>query len=212
MNKQKHFSSLSLPLPTPPHQCWICPSSSGTQMASHQTGQREGSQLCLFINKGPRQGRDCSRVGDSQRLPAPSRHPKWGVEAVGHLLGKSFGPPASPPHAMGCHGGRAPLICPHHHIWARVAETTPGTLVGEIWVVLGARDPCCGGAAEGRMSSLVGSAETSLSALVFHLQTEEDLRKVLETYALRECSDTIVTGHCLQFSVHHLTPSSVSLW
>lgn len=79
-------------------------------------------------------------------------------------------------------------------------------------MVVGARDPCCGGAAEGRMSSPVGLAETYLSASVFHLQTEEDLRKVLKTYAFQECSDTIVIGHCLQFSVHHLTPSSVSLW
>lgn len=131
---------------------------------------------------------------------------------MGHLLGRNFEPPASPPPAMGCHGGQALLACLHHHVWARVAGVTPGTLVGEIWVVVGARDPCCGGAAEGRMSSLVSLAETYLSASAFHLQTEEDLRKVLKTYAFQERSDTIVIGHCLQFSVHHLTPSSVSLW
>lgn len=40
------------------------------------------------------------------------------------------------------------------------------------------------GAAEGRMPSLVALGETLLSASVFHLQTEEALRKVLKTYAL----------------------------
>lgn len=40
------------------------------------------------------------------------------------------------------------------------------------------------GAEEGRMPSLVAVGETPLSASVFHLQTEEDLRKVLKTYAL----------------------------
>lgn len=37
------------------------------------------------------------------------------------------------------------------------------------------------GTAEGRMPSLVALGETALSASVFHLQTEEDFRKVLKT-------------------------------
>lgn len=48
----------------------------------------------------------------------------------------------------------------------------------------GCRDPAVVGAEEGRMPSLVALGETPLSALVFHLQTEEDYRKVLKIYTL----------------------------
>ena len=115
---------------------------------------------------------------------------------------ESFGPPASPPHAMGCRGGRALLVCPHHHVWEKVAGKTCGDLGcflqpvdGESWVVAGAcwMHQAMGvgtgilaavGAAEGGMPSPVALGETSLSASIFCLQTGEDLRKALKTYAL----------------------------
>lgn len=58
-------------------------------MASHQTGWREGSQLHLFINEGPRRGRHGSSVGYRPWLLPPSCHPNWGAEVMSNGLGRS---------------------------------------------------------------------------------------------------------------------------
>lgn len=85
LNKQKSSPSLFPLMPTHPvldlslllkHTNGLTPD-----------GWRKGSQLCLFINEGPWQGR--GRVGDRQQLPATSCHPKWGTEIAGNLPGRS---------------------------------------------------------------------------------------------------------------------------
>lgn len=78
--------AISLPL-SPAAHLPPPPSSSGTQMASHQTGWREGSQLHLFINEGPRRGRHGGSVGYRPCLLAPSWHPKRGAGLTRDLPG-----------------------------------------------------------------------------------------------------------------------------